>query len=183
MKLHLRIIAFDPGVAHLGYGLLEVSPMRLRVLAHGDVGEASVKDERVERRLDRLASTIDGLFNTWLPDVCGYENQSGVEVAMQAAGLSNYDSRRVHEVTGMIRCSARTALAEPLPVFVPSPRTIKVATLGKGCGGADKAQVRRGIKRLLGVTCGEHAADALACSIATLRQFRLAERAQLMRTG
>lgn len=171
----LRVIGWDPGLAHLGYAVLEVSPARVRVLAHGDVGQAN--DCRVEERLDRLAVTIDGLFNTWLPDVCGYENQAGVEVAKQLAGEgSTFSSRRVHEVTGLIRMAANCALSEALPIYTPTPMTIKVAVLGKGNRSADKSQIKHAVKRLFGVRCGEHAADAIACAVATLRQHRVATR-------
>ncbi len=153
--------------------MLELSATRSRALAYGELGEGL--PERMQDKLDELARRIDTVMNTHCPDVLVYENQAGVEVAMQRDGEgSNYSSRALHEVCGMLRFAARCALAEPIPCYDPQPRSIKVALLGRGHGGADKKAIQWGVERLLGVRAGQHAADALATAICGSRLHRLA---------
>lgn len=168
------VIGWDPGTSNLGFGVLDLGPSHARCLAHGNVGESS--DFGVSRQLDLLATKIDGLMNDHEPDVMGYEDQAGVEVGMQRAGEgSNWSSRRLHEVTGMLRMAARCSLSEPIPLYVPQPRTIKVAVLGKGRGGCDKKAIQAWVNHMFGIKATTHAADAIGAAIAAARYHRLAE--------
>lgn len=153
--------------------MLELAATRSRALAYGELGDALPAD--MSDKLDELALRIDRVMNTHCPDVLVYENQAGVEVAMQREGKgSNYSSRALHEVCGMLRFAARCALDEPIPCYSPQPRSIKVALLGSGHGGADKKAIQWGIERLFGVRAGQHAADALASAVCGARIHRLA---------
>lgn len=166
------VIGWDPGTANLGYGVLDLGPSHARCLAHGNVGEGS--DRGVREQLRALAQTIDELMNRWTPEVMGYEDQAGVEVAMQRDGTgSNYSSRRLHEVTGMLTYAATCSLTEPIPLYVPQPRSVKVAVLGRGHGGADKKAVQGWIDRMFGIKANQHAADAIGVAIATVRYHRI----------
>jgi crossover junction endodeoxyribonuclease RuvC len=168
----LIAIGWDPGTANLGYGVLDLGPSHARCLAHGNVGQSS--ERGVDEQLDSLASQIDALMNRWTPELMGYEDQAGVEVAMQRDGTgSNYSSRRLHEVTGMLRFAARCSLAEPIPLYVTQPRSIKVAVLGRGHGGADKKAVQRWIDRMFGIKSNQHGADALGAALAGVRRHRV----------
>jgi crossover junction endodeoxyribonuclease RuvC len=168
----LIVIGWDPGTANLGFGVLDLGTSHSRCLAHGNVGQSSLKG--IDAQLNALSRTIDELMNRWTPEVMGYEDQAGVEVAMQRDGTgSNYSSRRLHEVTGMLRHAANTALAEPIPLYTPQPRTIKVAVLGRGHGGADKKSVQRWIERMFGIKADSHGADALGAAITAVRYHRL----------
>lgn len=169
----LIILGWDPGVKFLGYGVLALEATRSRCLAHGVLG-TGMDDASPAERLDALATGIDGLMNTWTPDVTGYEDQTGVNIAMERAGKSNAFSRRIHEVTGMIRMGARCSLAEPVPVYSHQPRVIKIALLGKGHGNATKDEIKWGVDRLFGVKTNQHAADAIACAVASARSHRVA---------
>ncbi len=166
------MLGWDPGTAHLGYGVLDLSPTRSRAIAYGELGEGL--PERMADKLDELALRIDKVMNTHCPDVLVYENQAGVEVAMQRDGEgSNFSSRALHEVCGMLRFAARCSLDEPIPCYDPQPRSIKVALLGRGHGGADKKAIQWGVERLFGVRAGQHAADALAAAVCGARIHRL----------
>ena len=170
-------IGWDPGTANLGFGVLDLGPSWSRCLAHGNVGESS--DRGIDAQLNALSRKIDQIMNEWTPEVMAYEDQAGVEVAMQRDGTgSNYSSRRLHEVTGMLRHAANTALSEPIPLYVPQPRTIKVAVLGKGHGGADKKAIQRWIDRMFGIQSTSHGADAIGAAIAAVRYHRLAVASQ-----
>jgi Holliday junction resolvasome RuvABC endonuclease subunit len=169
----LIVIGWDPGTSNLGFGVLDLGTSHARCLAHGNVGQSSARG--VPEQLDALAAKIDELMNRWTPEVMGYEDQAGVEVAMQRDGTGlNYSSRRLHEVTGMLRYAARCSLTEPIPLYVPQPRSVKVAVLGRGHGGADKKSIQKWINRMFGVDANSHAADAIGVAVAAVRYHRVA---------
>jgi Holliday junction resolvasome RuvABC endonuclease subunit len=168
----LIVIGWDPGTSNLGYGVLDLGPSHARCLAHGNVGEGSA--DGVGTQLDALAHRIDRILNTYEPDVVAYEDQAGVEVAMQRDGTgSNYSSRRLHEVCGMLRFAARCALSEPVPLYIGQPRSIKVAVLGRGHGGADKKAIQAWIDRMFGIKSTQHGADAIGAAIFGSKAHRI----------
>jgi crossover junction endodeoxyribonuclease RuvC len=173
----VKYLGWDPGMRYLGWGVLELGPTSSRALAWGTLGEAN--DRPWHERLDELAHGIDVVMNTHLPDVVAYEDQAGIEVAMQRDGADSGmggspASRRLHEVCGMIRYAARCALDAPLPCYCIQPRTIKVSVLGKGRGSGDKSQIQSAIRALFGVKDNQHASDALATAVAGSRKHRQA---------
>jgi crossover junction endodeoxyribonuclease RuvC len=171
-------LGVDPGFANLGLGVVEVTNSSTRVLLH-DTFITSPKDDTAGR-LDAIADRLLDAIEDFRVQILAYENQAGVEVGMQlmrekegTAGGTNYSSRRVHEVSGIIRGAAR---AFELPCYCLAPSTIKVALLGKGGGHAKKAQLKVAVRRLLGVVgCSEHAADALATAIGGVQAHRRAQ--------
>lgn len=171
------VIGFDPGLASLGFGVIDFRASSTRVLEHGDIGEPGT-DASTAERLDRICRNVDYLMNKHCPDIMGYEAQAGVQFGKERDGQqSHINLRQVHAVTGVLRMAGNTALAEAIPVYTPQPSSIKVALLGKGSGHAEKAQVREGVRRLFGVTsCGSHDADAIATALCTLKQHRHVER-------
>lgn len=179
------VAGWDPGFGEgaLGFGILEFLPASSRVLEYGAFGEAA--GDRHEGRLDRIAEAIDGVLNKWCPDVMGYEQQATVHAGKDREGQhATFSSKRVHEVTGMLRQAARSCLAEPIPCYSPATSTIKVAVIGKGGGHAVKGQVQLAVRRLFGVRrCSSHEADAIATAVATLVAHRKAQavEAQLQR--
>ena len=169
----MKVLFWDPGLSHLGWAVIEIGTARSRVLGSGVLGERNSERHWTER-LDELASGILDVFERWLPDVAGYEDQSGVEVAMQRDGTgTNYSSRRLHEVCGMLRFAARCALDQALPCYCLQPRSIKVALLGKGHADATKDQVQRAVKVLFGVVGNQHECDAIAGAVAAGRAHRM----------
>jgi crossover junction endodeoxyribonuclease RuvC len=170
----LIALGVDPGFANLGLGVLEVTNASTRVLLHETFTTSPKHD--TPARLNAIADRLLDAIDDYAPALLAYENQAGVEVGMQlmrekegTAG-TNYSSRRVHEVSGIIRCAAR---AFELPCYCLAPSTIKVALLGKGGGHAPKARLKLGVRRMLGVVgCSEHAADALAIAIGGVQAHR-----------
>jgi crossover junction endodeoxyribonuclease RuvC len=167
-------VGFDPGFAFLGCGVVESLASTTRVLHHETFKTTS--KESAEARLDAIANYIGDMLEQFKPHVVGYENQATVEVAMQRmqeqnpdkAG-TNYSSRRVHEVSGIIRCGA---CFYQLPCYCLAPNTIKVAVLGKGGGRAKKQRMKDAVRTFFQVVASEHAADAIAVSIAAMRAHR-----------
>jgi crossover junction endodeoxyribonuclease RuvC len=164
------IIGIDPGFAFVGVGVIELLPTSTRVIHH-ETFTTRPKDEDGSR-LDAIAEHLLDLLEQFDPDALGYENQAGVEVAAhrprkdgsEVDVWTNASSRRVHEVSGIIRCAARCF---DLTVYCLAPSTVKVALLGKGGGRKKKAAVKERVRSIFGVTCSEHAADALAVALGT----------------
>lgn len=163
------IIGIDPGFAFVGIGIIELLPTRTRVIHH-ETFTTRAKDED-GGRLDAIAEHLLSVLEQFDPAALGYENQAGVEVAAhrprkegETDVWTNASSRRVHEVSGIIRCAAR---AFDLPVYCLAPSTVKVALLGKGGGRKKKSAVKERVRAIFGVACSEHAADALAIAIGT----------------
>lgn len=172
------IVGWDPGLATLGFGVIESLPASTRVLGHGDIGEPDATLSHAER-LDRICRKVDRVMNKYCPDALGLEAQAGVHVGKDREGQPAHISLRyVHAVTGIIRMAANTALDEAIPCYEPQPSSIKLALLGRGSGHAEKGQVKAGVARLFGVKrCNSHEADALATAVCTLKLHRAAERA------
>jgi Holliday junction resolvasome RuvABC endonuclease subunit len=166
-------LGWDPGVKYLGYGVLELGPTRSRCLAHGVLG-ADLGDMPAQERLDELAFAVDGIMNTWLPDVCAFEDQTGVSIAMEAAGKSNVHSRRIHEVVGMLRFAARCSLDVAVPIYSVQPRSMKIGLMGKGHGQATKKDVQWAVDRLFAVQSNQHACDAIGIAVVAPRLHRQA---------
>lgn len=164
-------LGFDPGTSHLAYGVVEMGAVRAKVIAHGILGTRGCTPAD---KMDELAYAIDGVFNTHCPDVIGYESQRGVSAYMEQQGTgSNWFSRQIHEVTGMLRFAARCALDTAVPLYTPEPSTIKVGLLGKGNGRAEKAKIVQGVKRIFGIQASSHVCDAIAVAITVSRMHRL----------
>ncbi len=166
-------VGFDPGFAFLGCGVVESTAATTRVLHH-ETFKTTSKDS-TDARLDAIADYVGDILEQFKPHVIGYENQAGVEVGMQrlrddeGKGGTNYSSRRVHEVSGIIRCGARFYA---LPCYCLAPNTIKLAVLGKGGGRAKKQQMKDAVRRMFQVVASEHAADAIGIGIGALRAHR-----------
>ncbi|HUX39367.1 MAG TPA: crossover junction endodeoxyribonuclease RuvC [Rectinemataceae bacterium] len=146
-------MGIDPGLASLGWGLVEVEGGRLRHLAHGIVETG--KDEGMDKRLLSLAAAIDGLVAEWKPSTVGMENLFFWKNVSSAFPVA--------EARGAIRLTLARAGVEVVDF---SPTIIKQAVVGSAR--AEKRQVQEMVKLLLGlpeIPKPDHAADALAAAI------------------
>lgn len=171
------VVGWDPGLATLGFGVLDLQPSSTRVLDYGDIGVPDAELPHGER-LNRICCAVDRIMNTHCPDVAAIEAQAGVHAGKDREGQPTHISLRyVHAVTGILRMAACTALSEPIAVYEPQPVSWRVTLLGRGHGHASKDEVKAGVARLFGVKrCSSHAADALAIAVWGARQHRVAER-------
>lgn len=165
------IVGIDPGFAFLGVGVIELLPTSTRVLHH-ETFTTRAKDDDTDR-LDGIAEHVLDLLEQFDADAVGYENQAWAENAARQRARKHDDqevqvsasSRRVHEVSGIIRCAARCF---DVPVYCLAPSTVKVAILGKGgTKQRGKQPVKDRVRTIFGIRCSEHAADALAIAIGT----------------
>lgn len=146
-------MGIDPGLADLGWGVVEAKDGRLRHLAHGVIRTG--KEEGMAHRLLSIAEAIDGLVVEWKPLTVGMENLFFWRNVTSAFPVA--------EARGAIRLTLARAGVEVLDF---SPTAIKQAVVGSSR--AEKSQVQEMVRLLLGlqdVPRPDHAADALAAAI------------------
>ena len=149
----LRIVGIDPGLASVGYGVIEAENGRIRHLAHGCVETAAA--EPMGRRLLEIFGAVADLIETWEPDLAGMESLYFARNVSSALPVA--------EAKGVIRLAfarAGVALAEY------PPNALKQAVTGSSR--AEKEQVQEMVRVLLGLSERPrpvHAADALAAAI------------------
>ncbi len=149
----LRILGIDPGLASVGYGVIESSGGRLRHLDHGCI--LTRKEEDTGRRLLTIFAAVSDLIEEWAPAVAAMESLyfwKNVSSALPVA-----------EAKGVIRLAFARASVDLVEY---SPTAIKQAV--SGSARAEKDQVQQMVRLILGlgeIPKPDHAADALAAAI------------------
>jgi crossover junction endodeoxyribonuclease RuvC len=149
----VRILGLDPGLARMGWGVIELSGTRLRHIAHGVL----TSDARIDlgRRLLSLHLELTGVIAELAP----------VSIAVEQAFVHKDPSAALK--LGHARAIALLAAAQAgLEIAEYTPNHIKKCVVGAGHAG--KEQVLAMVRRLLPTAVVEQAdaADALACAIA-----------------
>lgn len=147
------ILGIDPGLATLGYGVIETQGDRRRMIQFGTV--TTPAGVAMPYRLRAIAQGVRQLMDVYQPD----------EVAFEELFFSK------NITTGMAVSMARgVALATVVErtdnLYEYTPMQIKQAVTGYG--GADKRQVQLMVKMLLGmkdIARPDDAADALAVAL------------------
>jgi crossover junction endodeoxyribonuclease RuvC len=146
-------LGIDPGTAVCGFGVVELTDGRLRLVDAGVVRTS--RDETDAERLRLLHSALTALIGQYRPQRVGVERlffQRNVQTAM---------------AVGQARGVALLVAAEAgLTVDEPTPNEVKQAVCGNGA--ADKAQVAAMVARLLDTSLdgvADDATDALAVAI------------------
>ena len=149
----MKVLGIDPGTAACGYGIVHESDGRLRELCHG--WWRSRSDERVELRLARIFDGVAGLISEHGPDAVALEESY--------VGADARIALSVGQARGAVLVAAAAAGVECVEY---APARVKQAVCGYGR--ADKEQVQRMVKAILGLDAPptpHHAADALAVAI------------------
>jgi crossover junction endodeoxyribonuclease RuvC len=153
MSLTIRILGLDPGLAHMGWGIIDVSGSRLAHVAHGVIATKAASGLGV--RLMELHRELSGVIETHAPRAIAVEQAFVARDPQAALKL------------GHARAVALLAAAQAgLEIAEYAPNHIKKCVVGAGHAG--KEQVQFMVRRLLpacGVTQAD-AADALAAAIA-----------------
>jgi crossover junction endodeoxyribonuclease RuvC len=149
----VRVVGIDPGLAACGYGVVETHGARAEALAYGCWHTEA--DPRVELRLRELFLALTDLLAEHEPDTVALEESF---VGRDARG-----SLSLGQVRGalLVACVKAGYSCVEYP-----PARVKQAVCGYGR--ADKAQVQRMAKALLGLErtpTPTHAADALAVAL------------------
>ena len=147
----MKVLGIDPGTAACGYGIVHERDGRLRATAHGCwVTRAG---SRQDLRLKTIFDGVTGLIAEHAPDAVALEESF--------VGADARIALSVGQARGavLVACaSAGVAAAEYAPAHVKQ--------VVCGYGRAEKAQVQRMVKLVLGIeVANQHAADALAVAI------------------
>ncbi len=153
----MLILGIDPGLARLGWGVVEETKQTPRALAYGCF-ETLSKTPHAER-LAAVHKELLRLIKKYHPDKIAVEKlffSKNVKTALQ-----------VGEARGVI---LMTAAILNIPIVEISPKEVKQTLTGYGQ--ADKTQIQRMIQLLLklkNIPKPDDAADALAIALAGAR--------------
>lgn len=149
----MRILGLDPGLAILGFGIIDEEGNKLKLVDYGIIN--SEPDITFPERLKLLYDDLDFLINRYKPDIVAVEElfynrnaTTAIKVA-QARGVQ-------------VLCCQNHNL--PLYEFTP----LQVKQTITGYGRADKKQVQLMVKNLLNMDHmpqPDDAADAIAIAI------------------
>jgi len=149
----VKVVGIDPGTAACGYGIVHERDGRLRGLGHG--WWRTRADELLEQRLKTIYDGVAGLVAEHVPDAVVLEESF--------VGADARIALSVGQARGAVLVAAANA---GVPCFEYAPARVKQAVCGYGR--AEKAQVQRMVKAILGLDAlptPNHAADALAVAI------------------
>jgi crossover junction endodeoxyribonuclease RuvC len=147
------IFGIDPGIAILGYGVLEFVNNKFKVIDYGAV--TTTPRNTMPERLEIIYESLDILFEKYRPDAVAFEelffnqNAKTALVVGQARGAA-------------VLCAQR----KKFNIFEYTPLQVKQAVAGYGR--ADKKQIQQMVKMLLNlreVPKPDDTADALAIAI------------------
>jgi crossover junction endodeoxyribonuclease RuvC len=157
----MTILGIDPGLASLGWGIVQSESGRLSHIAHG-VFTTEAKS-LPEARLLFLYTEITRLIDIYHPD------QAAVEKLYFMKNVTS--GLPVAEVRGVILLAIAQAR---LLLGQYDPTQIKSSVVG--AGHADKAQVQEMVRLLLGLAAipkPDHAADALAVAVCHVHRVQV----------
>ena len=147
------ILGIDPGIAIMGYGVLEVNGNRYKVLENGVVTTSS--KTKTPERLKILYDNLNDIIKQYKPDEFAIEElffNQNVKTAITVG----------HARGVQVLC----AQVNNLPIYEYTPLQIKMALTGYGR--ANKKQMQESVKRFLNlkeIPRPDDAADALAIAL------------------
>ena len=147
------ILGIDPGIAIVGYGVIEVDRGNFKMIDYGTI--TTPKEESKPARLCMIERALIKLIEQYKPDEISIEElffSTNTKTAMIVA-----EARGVLLLTASKYCGS---------LFEYTPNQIKQAVTGSGR--ADKLQVQQMVKtilRLKNIPKPDDAADALAVAI------------------
>ena len=153
----MRILGIDPGVAIVGFGLIESDRGTLRMLQYGAI--TTPAGLPLAARLAQINRDIEELIGTFRPD------EISVEELFFSKNITT--GIAVAHARGVILCAAEK---KKIPIYEYTPMQVKQAVAGYGL--ADKKQVMDMTRRLLklkSVPRPDDAADALAIALCHAR--------------
>ena len=147
------ILGIDPGIAIVGYGVLEYTKGKFRTIAMGSIETPAGVD--VEERLRMVYDDMCEILDTYRPD----------EMAIEELFFNTNQKTAiaVAEARGVILLSA---VQRGVPISEYTPLQVKQSVVGYGR--AEKKQVIALVKMILGMENGpklDDTADALALAI------------------
>ena len=153
----MRILGIDPGVAIVGFGVLDSDRSTQQMIQYGAITTAAGLP--LATRLAQIAADLEQLIVQFKPD----------EIAVEELFFSKNITTgiAVAHARGVILCTAERL---QIPIYEYTPMQVKQAVVGYGL--AEKQQVMDMTRRLLklkSVPKPDDAADALAIAICHAR--------------
>ena len=149
----MRILGIDPGLAMMGYGVVEVSAGRMKLIAAGAI--ITKPDQKTPDRLRIIRQDVHDFLLAYKPDEIVFEE---LFFAKNVTTAMNVGAAR-----GVALCTCAEYTDK---LYEYTPMQIKQAVVGYGK--ADKHQVQQMVKMILGlerVISPDDAADAVAAAI------------------
>ena len=149
----MKVVGIDPGTAACGYGIVQESGGRLREVAHGCWSTPAGQDTVL--RLKTIHDAVAALIHEHEPDAVALEESY--------VGADARIALSVGQARGAVLVAAANAGVDCREY---APASVKQAICGYGR--ADKEQMQRMVKMILGLAeepKPHHAADALAVAI------------------
>ena len=149
----MKVLGIDPGTAACGYGIVSANGGRLQAVDYGWWPTSA--RQRPEARLKRIHDEVAQLIARHAPEAVVLEDSY--------VGADARTALSVGQARGaaLVACAAAQVVCAEYP-----PATVKSTVCGYGR--AEKAQVQRMVRAILGledVPRPHHAADALAVAI------------------
>jgi crossover junction endodeoxyribonuclease RuvC len=149
----MRILGIDPGLATIGFGIIDVNGPITKVIDFGHI--QTPKSLSNASRLNQIHSDLNEICQTWQPDVCAIEELYFSKNTTTAL--------KVAEARGVI---LHTVNRLGYPIFEYNPGQIKVAITGNGK--AAKVEMQKMVALILklkSIPRPDDAADALAIAL------------------
>ena len=153
----MRILGIDPGIAIVGFGVIDCQGSRLQMVQYGAVNTAAGLP--LATRLVQIERDIEELIDLFEPDEIAVEELFFTKNI--TTGIAVAHGR------GVILCAAEK---KGIPIYEYTPMQVKQAVVGYGL--AEKRQVMDMVRRLLklkAVPRPDDAADALAIALCHAR--------------
>lgn len=155
----MRVLGIDPGIATIGFGLVEAERGQANMITYGVI--TTPAGLPLSKRLYQISMDMEDLIGQLKPDVISIEElffNSNI-----TTGISVAHGR------GVILCAAEKC---GIPLHEYTPSQVKLAVVGYGK--AEKRQVMDMTRRLLhlkAVPRPDDAADALALALCHARSY------------
>ena len=159
----MRVLGIDPGLATLGWGVIEAEGSRIRLVQYGTLD--TYPRDTFPTRLGSLYAGIKGLIETFKPDEIAFEElffSKNITTGIQVAGARG---------VALAACQSYTD-----NLFEYTPMQIKQALTGYG--NAEKKQMQQMVRMRLGIAeipRPDDAADAVACAVTHAQAGRMRE--------
>ena len=149
----MTVLGIDPGLATLGWGVIEAEQGRQRLVAYGCI--LTTPKQRLPERLSQIQTDMESLLLRFRPDEIAFEE------LFFAKNVTTAFTVGAARGVGIAACARHTE-----KLYEYTPMQVKQAVAGYG--NADKKQVQQMVKLLLHmdeIPKPDDAADALAIAL------------------
>jgi crossover junction endodeoxyribonuclease RuvC len=147
------ILGIDPGIAIVGWGVVDYRGNQFKTLGYGSI--TTPKEESTEMRLSRIYDDMNAILERYKPEAMAVEELF--------FNTNQTTAIRVAEARGVILLAAQRA---GVPIFEYTPLQVKQSVVGYGR--AEKKQVITMVTMMLGLPKPpkpDDTADALAVAV------------------